>query len=289
MQTPLLQYLSALLLFGSNGVIASHIQADSLTIVFFRTTLGFFGLLLVHLLSSKSKHAATETKQIGLLVQSGVYMGLGWASLYKAYTLIGVGVSSLLYYTGPIIVLVVSIVRKKEPYNHRILVACLLVIMGMLLIQGDADLQGKSTQGMLYGLFSGCMYAAMVLTNRQVGKGSGLVHTLWQLGGSTLVVTLVIFLSHRFTYPQTAVSWLNILVLGLGNTALGCFLYFNSIAALPLKSVAILGYLEPVSAVFFSILFLKESFGLEKLIGCACIVLAALWTERIKSPRYTEV
>ncbi|MEA5108355.1 MAG: EamA family transporter [Sphaerochaeta associata] len=288
MQTPLLRYIAALLLFGTNGVVASHIQADSLTIVFFRTTLGLVGLLAATLVLHKHKKPGTETREVLLLLLSGIYMGLGWASLYKAYTLLGVGLSSLLYYTGPIMVLAVSIMQKKEPYTHRLLFACLLVVMGMLFLKEDSALQGTSVQGMLYGLFSACMYACMVLTNRRVSKGSGLVHTLWQLGGSTAVVTVALLLSSGFTYPQTTVSWLYILLLGLGNTALGCFLYFSAIPALPLKSVAILGYLEPVSAVLFSILFLQESFGPKKLIGCFCIVMAAVWTERVKTRSYPE-
>ncbi|RDB61439.1 EamA family transporter, partial [Eggerthella sinensis] len=43
-----------------------------------------------------------------------------------------------------------------------------------------------------------------------------------------------------------------VLFLGIVNTGLGCFLYFSSIAKLPAGSVAICGYLEPLSALAFA-------------------------------------
>lgn len=44
-------------------------------------------------------------------------------------------------------------------------------------------------------------------------------------------------------------SW--ILFLSFINTGVGCYLYFSETAKLPVTTVSILGYLEPLSAVFF--------------------------------------
>lgn len=53
-------------------------------------------------------------------------------------------------------------------------------------------------------------------------------------------------------------SLLPILILGLINTGIGCYFYFSSIGDLPVQSVAICGYLEPLSAVFFSTILPNE-------------------------------
>ena len=49
--TAFLKYLAALLLFGSNGIVASHILLPSHEIVFFRTLIGSAFLLLLFIIS----------------------------------------------------------------------------------------------------------------------------------------------------------------------------------------------------------------------------------------------
>lgn len=76
MSKPTNSYLVSLLLFGSNGIIASHIQANSLSIVLYRCILGFAGLLVCMILSAE-RPSATKSQKLWMFL-SGVFMGLGW-------------------------------------------------------------------------------------------------------------------------------------------------------------------------------------------------------------------
>lgn len=67
-------------------------------------------------------------------------------------------------------------------------------------------------------------------------------------------------------------SLLPVLWIGIINTGLGCFLYFSSISALPAQTVAICGYLEPLSAVLFSVSILRERMLPLQIIGVVCIL-----------------
>ena len=68
-------------------------------------------------------------------------------------------------------------------------------------------------------------------------------------------------------------------MLGLVNTGLGCYLYFSAIGRLRVQTVAVCGYLEPLSAVLFSILFLGETLRLPQVLGAVLILGGALWGE----------
>ena len=57
--------------------------------------------------------------------------------------------------------------------------------------------------------------------------------------------------------------------------------YYTAIDALPVQSVAVLGYLEPLSAVVLSALVLGEPFGLARVVGTACILGGAVWCELV--------
>ncbi|WP_371808830.1 EamA family transporter [Adlercreutzia sp. ZJ473] len=73
-----------------------------------------------------------------------------------------------------------------------------------------------------------------------------------------------------------AASWAWVAVLGVVNTGLGCFLYFSSFEGLSAQTVAILGYLEPLSAVVCALMFLGEPMGLWEAVGGVLIIGGAI-------------
>ena len=74
-------------------------------------------------------------------------------------------------------------------------------------------------------------------------------------------------------------DWVFILILGLVNTGLGCYLYFSSLGGLPVQTVSIIGYLEPLAAVVFSAVFLQEILSPLQVAGAVCIIGGALFAE----------
>ncbi|MFR3925051.1 MAG: EamA family transporter [Collinsella sp.] len=108
MNNGLFTYLAALLLFGSNGIIAAAIALPSSDIVLLRT---FWAHSLVTILAITQRHklqAPSRPREAAALLLSGAALGASWIFLFRAYQTIGVGVSSLLYYCGPIIVMALS-------------------------------------------------------------------------------------------------------------------------------------------------------------------------------------
>ncbi len=108
------KYIFALLLFGSNGIVASRIPMSSYEIVLLRTLLGSFLLLALFALGKGKFTFYKHKKQFFYLAVSGVAMGTSWMLLYEAYARIGVGISSLLYYCGPVIVMALSPLLFRE-------------------------------------------------------------------------------------------------------------------------------------------------------------------------------
>ena len=60
------KYLCALMLFGLNGIIASHIALNSYEIVFLRTMIGS-GLLIILFLAGGGRFHLKENKKINVL------------------------------------------------------------------------------------------------------------------------------------------------------------------------------------------------------------------------------
>ena len=68
-------------------------------------------------------------------------------------------------------------------------------------------------------------------------------------------------------------------MLGALNTGIGCLLYFSAISKLHVQTVAICGYIEPLSAVLLSFLLLKESMFPLQVLGAGFILAGALISE----------
>ena len=68
-------------------------------------------------------------------------------------------------------------------------------------------------------------------------------------------------------------------MVGIVHTGFGYTLYFGSIKDLPAQTAALFSYIDPVSAIILSSLFLGESFTLFSAIGAVLVLGSTLLSE----------
>ncbi len=116
----------------------------------------------------------------------------------------------------------------------------------------------------------------MVTLNKQSKSITRMENALIQLIVSFITVAIFVGIKQSFIISIPTKSWFWILLLGLVNTGIGCYLYFSSLSKLSVQTVAICGYLEPLSAVIFAALLLGEKMSFIQIIGAICIIGGAL-------------
>lgn len=273
------KYIAALLLFGSNGIVASYISLSSYEIVFTRTLIGSLFLALIFIFTKQKVQFWQDKMHFLYLAISGIAMGTSWMFLYEAYAQIGVSIATLAYYCGPVIVMILSLILFREKMTTAKLIGFLSVVLGMLCVNGHALLQGSVSWGLIFGIFSAFAYAFMVIFNKKALSIIGLENSMWQLIISFLTVAIFLGLKQGFSINIASKDLPPILFLGIVNTGIGCYFYFSSIGYLPVQTVAIGGYLEPLSALFFSAVFLGEALGFAQLVGAVLILGGAAFGE----------
>ncbi len=279
------KYIFALLLFGSNGIVASFIDLSSQNIVLLRTLIGSILLIAIFFLSGGRLTFYKYKKQFAFLTISGIAMGTSWMFLYEAYARIGVSIASLLYYCGPVIVMVLSPLLFNERLTVNKVLGFLAVVVGVVLINGNAFDGNGDVLGVVCGLLSALMYAFMVICNKKATDIVGLESSTLQLTIAFLTVAVFVGIKQGYAMQIETNSILPILILGLLNTGIGCYFYFSSIGKLKVQTVAICGYLEPLSAVLFSVIFLKETMLLLQIMGAVLIIGGAMIGEPVKLKR----
>lgn len=272
------KYLASLLMFGSNGIVASAIALPSSEVVLTRTLLG--ALLLVAALTvsnrrSGDRHASLDhPRQAASLAVSGAALGISWIFLFAAYRLIGVGVATLAYYIGPVIVMALSPVLFREHLTPVKLMGFAAVVAGAFLVVAQGGAGSINPAGLALGGMAAIMYAAMVVFSKRASDVGGVEAATIQIVASFAAVAVYSVATGQLPAVSALVSadLPAVLTLGLVNTGLGCYLYFSAMGDLPVQRVAVFGYLEPLSAVVLSALVLGEAMGPVRILGAALII-----------------
>jgi drug/metabolite transporter (DMT)-like permease len=282
-----LKYITALLMFGMNGIVASRIALSSYEIVLTRTLIGSLLLIAIYASTRQGVHLLQNKKHALCLIVSGIAMGTSWMFLYEAYQRIGVGIASLAYYCGPVIVMILAPVLFREKLTWAKAAGFLAVLVGMVCVNAQALNETQTAWGLFCGIMSAVTYAFMVVFNKKAESLTGLENSMWQLLVSFVTVAIFVGVKQGVAIRIEPGSWVPILILGIFNTGIGCYFYFSSIGNLPVQTVAICGYLEPLSAVVFSVLFLQESMTGVQVIGAVLILGGAAFGELFPSHNTT--
>lgn len=236
------KYLAALFLFGSNGFVASFISLTSYETVLTRSVLGSALLIALYFLTGHDLSFIKHKKDLAFIALSGVAMAADWLFLFEAYTHIGVGLSILINYFGPVMVIALSPIVLKEKISLQKLIALIAAILGVVLISGSAVIGGLNKWGILCAVFSAFSYTIMVLSSKKTEHVTGMDNSMFQLFITMITVVIFVWVKQGLYVPIQPNEIIPILWLGLVNTGIGCYLYFSSIGKISAQSVGILGY-----------------------------------------------
>jgi drug/metabolite transporter (DMT)-like permease len=157
-----------------------------------------------------------------------------------------------------------------------------MVALGAALLNGPLA-GGGSLWGLFCGIMAALCYVVLVVFNKKAKGISGLENTLLQLVAALATVSAFLLWKQGFSLDVAAGDWPYILVLGLLNTGYACWLYFSSIGKLPVQTVAVCGYVEPLSAVLFSVALLGETMSLWQTLGAVLIFSGAVLSQMPRS------
>lgn len=168
------KYILALLLFGSNGVVASYIGLTSYEIVLLRSLLGSILLIVVFFFTGHKLTVLQHKKDFCYIALSGIAMGADWLLLFEAFAQIGVSLGMLINYCGPVIVVALSPFLFKERISPQKLTSLITALIGVFLISGQAATEGANFWGLLCAGLSAVSYATMVIFNKKSKQVTGM-------------------------------------------------------------------------------------------------------------------
>ena len=276
-------FISSMLIFGTIGVLRRYIPLSSALLSFSRGILGAL-FLFVFIRVKKKGIGEKLSKSVMLrLIITGVMIGINWILLFEAYNHTTVAVATLCYYMEPTIVMLASPLFFGERLNTKKGICAAVSIIGMVLVSGvigDGGAGSGNPRGVLLGLGAALFYSAVVIMNKKTPGVDAYQRTTVLLLSAGAVMLPYLLFTDGFLMDGVSVRAIILLVvLGIVHTGIAYAMYFGSMEGLKMQTIAVFSYIDPVSALLFSALLLREHLSILSIIGAVMIIGSAIVSE----------
>lgn len=284
-----LMNLSAMLIFGTIAIFVRNIELTSKEIAVLRGVIGSLFLLGVMLFSKEKSSFERIKKNLPILVLSGLGVGANWIFLFEAYKYTTVSIATLSYYCAPIFVTIMAPIILKEKISLIKFLCVCTAMLGMLCIVGtnknDIGEGYNHFLGIVYGLTAAVGYASVILMNKFIKGLKGIETTVTQLIFASILLLPYVMVTSGFDFSKmTGISWGYMIFLGVVHTGFAYALYFSSLKELKGQTIAVLSYIDPITAVLISALFLGEQLTIFQIIG-GILILGSTFISEIQGKK----
>lgn len=270
MKNAKVRLVAGMLIFGSLGLFVRNIDLPSSMIALARGIIGSIFLLVASYITRQKISWKAIKANLFLLIVSGAAMGINWIFLFQAYKYTTISKATLCYYFAPVLIMLLSPFILKEKLN-AIKIMCIIGAMtGMFLIVGFESGTAEKNQllGIGYGLAAAVLYTSVIITNKFIRNLSGIESAMIQLAIAAVVLLPYILATEKIRFTELNFkSTLLLLAVGIIHTGISYFLYFSAIPKLKGQTIAVFSYIDPISAIVMSSIFLGEKMTVIQLMG----------------------
>ncbi|GGI40911.1 DMT family transporter [Mammaliicoccus stepanovicii] len=281
--------------WGIGGTVTEKLFTDyhlpvSLFVAVRLSLSGFFLLLIAKFIQKhalfpifKIKHSVFQLLIYAIFGMLGVQYTF-MATIDKG----NVAIATLLQFLAPVVILIYLLITRKSKFrlSDIVIILCSLFGTSLLLTNGDFSTLSVPTNAIIWGLLTACaaafytVYAVKLFLNWP---------SLVVIGWSMLIGGIVLsILNSDFSFPwqlldlQGVIYFIFVITFG---TMFAFWMYLESVKYINPQTTALLGVLEPVTAVISSVIWLKVPFGIWQLVGMIIILAVVLYMSLGMKPR----
>lgn len=270
--------VAAAVFYGTNPLGAMNLYADGITAnttLFYRFALAAAILAVIMLVQRKS--FALTWREFGMLCILGTLMSSS-SSLYISFNYMDVGIASTLLFVYPVMVAVLMAVCFKEKVTVATILSIGLSLAGIALLNHSSGGGSLSTLGVTLVMVSSLTYAVyIVVVNKSTLRLSSIKLTFYVLFiGTFVILALTALMGEHVQMLTTARQWTYALQLAVMPTVLSLVLMVIAVHDIGSTPTAIMGALEPLTAVAIGVLCFGEVFTTRLAVGITMILVAVL-------------
>ena len=263
--------------YGMNPLFAlplyeAGMNPDSVLFLRYLFAIPVLGIMI----KARGRDFKLKRKEILPLMIMRLLVALSSLTLFQSYNYMEAGIASTLLFVYPIMVAVIMALFFKEKLTMQTILCILLALGGIGLLYKGEDGSTLSLTGILLVVVSALSYAIYIVSvNRPVLKDiATLKLTFYVLVFGVMLFFVRVDFGASLHVVDTWYLWGNIIALAVFPTAVSFLCTTQAIQYIGSTPTAILGALEPLTAVFFGVTVFGESLTLRLICGIAMIISA---------------
>lgn len=266
--------------YGTNPAFAVPLYEEGMnpnTVLLFRYVLGV--PLLALLMWWRGLSFKIERKAIGQTAILGILMALSSLTLFESYNYMNSGIASTLLFVYPVMVAVIMMFFFHEKNGPSLYICLLIMFVGLFLLvrpSGDVSLSPFGCVLVMVSALTYALYIVFVNVSERIKSIPTTKLLFYVLIWGSLLFGVNISFGNPVTPPTSVYDWGNLVALAIIPTLLSLACTTAAIQIIGSTPTAILGSLEPVSAVLLSVFFLHQPISTLEIIGGSLIVVATI-------------
>ncbi|MBR3572954.1 MAG: DMT family transporter [Bacteroidales bacterium] len=280
--------IAAAVCYGTNPLGALKLYAEGMqtnSVLFYRFGLAWVIIAVVMFFRKESLKVTRQ--EFTALTGLGLLFIVSSLTLYLSFHYMAAGVASTILFTYPVMTAVIMAVFFRERITWTTVASLALSGAGVVLLYWSDSAGTLSTIGVILVLASALSYALyIILVNRSNLQMSSFKINFYVLLYCTLgMVVYSLIAGLPLTLPQNATSWFYVGWLAVVPAIFALVLMVYAAKYVGSTATAILGALEPLTAVLIGIFVFSEPFTLNLAIGIALILGAVIIIAKGKGAR----
>lgn len=270
--------LSAIL-FGTCGIVikvAFSQGIDSVSLLILQYLVSIPMMFFYMLIMSKNSFIISKVDLYHTAVLGVIGNTFMTVFYYLAFDYLDVSMVTILLYTYPIMVFIYSAVFEKMKMSFNKIFLLIIAFVGCFLALGlTSGMRIFSIKGIVYGVLSALFYAFMnIYTEKKMGHINSFAINFYSIIFS--LIFLIIIKLPYLSFKQNLNTRLVICVLLLAVMCeiIPLTLLYSAIKKIGSLKVSIIGNLEIPTAMFLSVLILREKVTLLQVFGAAMVIYA---------------
>lgn len=186
------------------------------------------------------------------------------------------GIASTILFVYPVMVALIMTIFFKEKISLQTWICIALALGGVGLLYKAPSGATLSLVGILFVLGSALAYTLYIVAiNKTILKDVPSVKvTFYVILLGFFIFGGMVFLGDGLQTPTKWYLWLDIFAFALLPTVISMYCATKAIVYIGSTSTAILGALEPLTAVFFGIMVFGETLGIRDVAGLLLIIVS---------------
>lgn len=267
---------------------AIHAGVAVNTVVFYRFFLSCIAMGVVLLVKKES--FALSKNDYKMLCLLSIFYAATSMLLTLSYLYIPSGMATTIHFLYPVLVTLIMILLFKERGNGLIYLSTALAVVGVGLLGNSGGSQSINSIGLTLALITVCTYATYIvgIQKFRIRNMDGLKMTFYVLLNCALIffINALVQDGGFSPIPDTSTA-VHLVLLALIPTLVSDLTLILAVKRVGPTTTAILGALEPLTAVFMGIMFLNEHCSLMQVIGIVVVLtavtMAIIGTQRMRA------